>query len=143
RIALLRGRIAHKTGTVDEALAALAESKRLADISGDRLSIFLATAEYAHVQAKQDLERGLEGLRFAESLFQQEESLRRSTNPVLVQGVIHVELQLGVNSFDAGDFGEAERRLVACVARLRELRLTEELPVGLNYLGQLYLAMGA
>ena len=143
RIGLLRGRVAHKAGTVDEALAALSEAKDLAEASGDIVSIFLTSAEYAHVLTKKALGQGLDGLRDAEDLYLSTPQLRDSTNPVVIQGQIRVEQQLGINSFDAGDLGEAQRRLDACLARLRGLHITDELPTTLNYMGQVHLALGA
>ncbi|MCL8011391.1 tetratricopeptide repeat protein [Streptomyces sp. AS02] len=51
-------------------------------------------------------------------------------------------MQIGVNLFDSGRFSEALRRLTHCVERLSGDALRAELPIALNYLAQLHIAMG-
>ena len=143
RILLMRGKVCHKTRTIGEAVEILSTAQTLARRAGDAVSEFMTTAEYGHVSTKVDLQRGLRILTEAESMFYETPELRETSNPVVLQSLTRVELQLGINSFDAGDFGEAQRRIETCLARMRRLNLKDELPDGLNYAAQLHIAMGA
>lgn len=52
-------------------------------------------------------------------------------------------MQIGVNLLDSGRLGEARQRLVRCTDRLRAETFRAELPIALNYLAQLHLAIGS
>jgi tetratricopeptide (TPR) repeat protein len=78
----------------------------------------------------------------AESLFDQTPALQNVGDPIIANTRSWVEMQLGVNLFDQGDFGHALNRLTACVERLRRARLTSELHIAYNYYAQLMIACG-
>lgn len=142
RTALQRGKTLMATRGLEPSLAKLREAVALAERSADPVAIFVATVEYGRQLPKSDLRAGLDVLFGAEEMYAAEPSLGRTDDPVLQHARNLNEMQLGVNLFDAGRFGEAHARLTRCVARLRSETLRAELPIALNYLAQLHIAMG-
>ncbi|GAB2872002.1 AAA family ATPase [Streptomyces mayteni] len=143
RTALQRGKTLMATRGLDPSLAKLREAVELAERSGDPVALFVATVEYGRQLPKSDLRAGLAVLFRAEEMYAAEPSLGRTDDPVLQHARNLNEMQLGVNLFDAGRFGQAYARLTRCTARLRSETLRAELPIALNYLAQLHVAMGA
>ncbi|MEU9173969.1 tetratricopeptide repeat protein [Streptomyces sp. NPDC048420] len=102
----------------------------------------MALVEYGRQLPKRDLEAGLRVLFEAEELYASAAELGDAASPVLQHARNLNEMQIGVNLFDAGRFDEALQRLVRCVERLSSESMRAELPIALNYLAQLHIAMG-
>ncbi|WP_243740682.1 ATP-binding protein [Streptomyces sp. 8K308] len=142
RTALQRGKTLMATQGLEPSLAKLREAVALAERSADPVALFVATVEYGRQLPKSDLRAGIEVLFRAEEMYAAEPDLGRTDDPVLQHARNLNEMQLGVNLFDLGRFGEAYGRLTRCAARLRSEPLRAELPIALNYLAQLHIAMG-
>lgn len=142
RATIIRGKVALTTHGLTESLHHLEQAVTTARQSEDVPSLFISLAEYGRQLPKRDLEAGLTILREAEALFTATPALHRSQDPVVVHARNLTEMQIGVNVFDAGDLWTARQRLVACSARLRQQRSNIELPIALNYLAQVELALG-
>lgn len=127
--------------SLDKLEQAVARARDCAE-SG-KSALFIALVEYGRQLPKRDLHAGLSVLLEAEQLYAFDPQLGETGNPVLQHARNLNEMQIGVNLFDAGRFGEAQQRLMRCVHRLRNEALHAELPIALNYLAQIHLAMGA
>lgn len=142
RTTLLRGKTLLATRGVEPALGKLREAVERATATEDAVALFVAKVEYGRQLSKRDLAGALAQLREAEELYTTDPRLGGSGDPVLQHARNLGEMQLGVTLFDSGHLGEARRRLLRCTARLRDEPLRAELPIALNYLAQLHLAMG-
>lgn len=144
RTTLLRGKTLLVTEGLEPSLEKLREAVERAGDCGDdgKVALFIAMVEYGRQLPKRDLRAGLQVLAEAEELYASEESLGASGDPVLQHARNLNEMQLGVNLFDAGHLSEGRTRLLRCTDRLRGEPLRAELPIALNYLAQLHIAMG-
>ncbi|MCG5219474.1 AAA family ATPase [Streptosporangium sp. KLBMP 9127] len=142
RTVMLRGKVLLHTQGLLPSLEKLGQAVELARDTDDPLALFVALAEYGRQLPKRDLTDGLTVLREAQRLYETDSRLHDLSDPVLRHARNLTDMQLGVNLFDAGDFGTALEHLTACVERLREDPLRAELPIALNYLAQLNSAMG-
>ncbi|MEV0490536.1 AAA family ATPase [Streptomyces atratus] len=146
RTTLQRGKTLMAVQGLRPSLAKLEEAVQHArgcEGAGGAAALFVAMVEYGRQLPKRDLQAGLRVLIEAEEFYASDPSLEEAGNPVLQHARNLNEMQIGVNLFDAGHLGEARRRLLRCTDRLRGERLRAELPIALNYLSQLHLAMGA
>ncbi|MEU1624951.1 AAA family ATPase [Streptomyces sp. NPDC020096] len=143
RTTLMRGRILLHSQGLWPALDTLEEAVELARQCADPAVLFVALAEYGSQLTKQDLQAGLRLQLEAQELYGREPALHDGNDPVLRRICTFADLHLGVNLFDAGRFDQARERLTRSIDRLRGEPLHVELPVALNYLAQLWLAMGA
>ncbi|MEU7833668.1 AAA family ATPase [Nonomuraea sp. NPDC049129] len=142
RTVMLHGKVLLHTQGLVPSLDRLRQAVELARDSGDPQALFVALAEYGRQLPKRDLTGGLTVLREAQRLYETDPRLRNLSDPVLRHARNLTDMQLGVNLFDAGDFGTALIHLTACVEHLRADPLNAELPIALNYLAQLYSTMG-
>ncbi|MFE3518382.1 AAA family ATPase [Streptomyces sp. NPDC059166] len=144
RTTLLRGKTLLAVSGVAPSLEKLREAVERARDCGERgrPALFVAMVEYGRQLPKRDLQAGLRVLREAEELYASDPHLGEAGNPVLQHARNLNEMQIGVNLFDTGLLGEARQRLTRCIERLRSEPFHAELPIGLNYLAQLHLAMG-
>ncbi|MGI5283034.1 ATP-binding protein [Nonomuraea polychroma] len=142
RTVMLHGKVLLHTQGLVPSLDRLKLAVELARDTDDSLALFVALAEYGRQLPKRDLIGGLTVLREAQQLYETDPRLRNLSDPVLRHARNLTDMQLGVNLFDAGDFGTALVHLTACVEHLRADPLNAELPIALNYLAQLYSAMG-
>ncbi|MET9513751.1 AAA family ATPase [Streptomyces sp. NPDC002994] len=142
RTALLHGKCLLRTRGLQPALDKLEEAVGLARDCDDPAALFVALAEYGSQLPKRDLAAGLRVLRQAEELYERA-GLRDSGDPVVDHVRNLAEMQHGVSLFDAGYLDRARDRLTGCVQRLRTEPVHAELPIVLNYLGQLHRAMGS
>ncbi|WP_405192684.1 AAA family ATPase [Streptomyces anthocyanicus] len=144
RTTLMRGKTLLAVSGVEPSLEKLREAVDRARACGEqgRPVLFVAMVEYGRQLPKRDLRAGLRVLREAEELYACDPRLGETGNPVLQHARNLNEMQIGVNLFDAGLLGEARERLERCVRRLKSEPLHAELPIGLNYLAQLYLTTG-
>ncbi|MEU7894262.1 AAA family ATPase [Nonomuraea sp. NPDC049152] len=142
RTAMLRGKVLLHTQGLVPSLQKLRQAVELARDTDDPTALFVALAEYGRQLPKRDLTNGLAVLWEAHRLYQNDPRLRDLSDPVLRHARNLTEMQLGVNLFDAGDYGSAWEHLSTCVERLRKDPLRAELPIALNYLSQLHSAMG-
>lgn len=142
RTVMLHGKVLLHTQGLVPSLDMLKLAVELARDTDNSLALFVALAEYGRQLPKRDLIGGLTVLREAQRLYETDPRLRNLSDPVLRHARNLTDMQLGVNLFDAGDFGAALVHLTACVERLRGDPLNAELPIALNYLAQLYAAMG-
>ncbi|MEU2250342.1 AAA family ATPase [Streptomyces sp. NPDC019224] len=145
RTTLLRGKTLIAVRGVAPSLEKLREAVERARECGERgrPALFVAMVEYGRQLPKHDLQAGLRVLREAEELYASDPQLGETGNPVLQHARNLNEMQIGVNLFDSGLLGEAGQRLERCVERLRNEPFHAELPIGLNYLAQLHLALGS
>jgi tetratricopeptide (TPR) repeat protein len=142
RTALQRGKTLLATRGLDAGLEKLAEALDLAKRLDDPVRLYAATVEFGRQVSKRNLAEGLTTLREAERMYEADPRLRDTDDSVLVHTRNLAEMQLGVTLFDSGFLEDALGRLERCVARLREAQLNAELPIALNYLAQIQLAVG-
>ncbi|MBC9719422.1 AAA family ATPase [Streptomyces sp. TRM66268-LWL] len=144
RTALLRGKTLLAVQGVEPSLEKLSQAVELArDLGAQGVeTLFVALVEYGRQLPKRNLDAGLAVLFEAEELYASADQLGDTTNPVLHHARNLNDMQIGVNLFDAGRFGEAVQRLQRCVERIGGDVLCAELPIALNYLAQLHIAMG-
>ncbi|MFC8268687.1 AAA family ATPase [Streptomyces cinereoruber] len=142
RTALLRGKTLLATRGLVPSLTKLREAVDLAEEHGDPVALFVARVEYGRQVSKRRLSDGLAQLREAERLYATDPRLGDREDPVLQHARNLGEMQLGVSLFDSGDLGEALERLRRCTERLAGETLRAELPIALNYLAQVYTALG-
>ncbi len=143
RTTLLRGKTLMATRGLDPSLRKLREAVERARELGDPIALFVATVEYGRQASKRNLAEGLAQLLEAERMYASEPALGEGNDPVIQHARNLGEMQLGVTLFDSGRLGEALARLERCTRRLRGERLNTELPIALNYLAQVHLALGA
>lgn len=138
---MLLGKILMTTTGLHEGLPRLAEAVRLARAAGDPVPLFVARVEYGRQLGKQDLAAGVEQLTAAEQMYASRAEI--DTDDPLVRHTRNLaEMQLGVNMYDLGRPEEALRRLRSCADRLRGEAMNVELPIALNYLAQVLIAVG-
>jgi tetratricopeptide (TPR) repeat protein len=142
RSALQRGKTLLATRGLSEGLDKLAEAVELAKRLEDPTRLYVATVEFGRQVSKRNLADGLAALREAERMYESDPRLRRSGQPVLGSTRNLAEMQLAVTLFDSGFLEDALERLERCVDRLRRETLNAELPIALNYLAQVQLALG-
>lgn len=142
RALVLAGKTSLRTSGVNEALPKLREAVELARTTEDVETRFIATVEYGHQLAKQDLRAGLDLLREAEALYESAPSLAASQDPIVQHNLDEARTQLGINSFDIGDFAEAVRRIDTAVESLRARGRRAELAGALNYRAQILITLG-
>jgi tetratricopeptide (TPR) repeat protein len=143
RTALLRGKTLMATRGLEPSLEKLREAADRAEELGDPVALFVATVEYGRQVSKRDLAEGLARLLDAERMYASKPELGERNDPVMQHARNLGEMQLGVTLFDSGRLGEALARLERCARRLRGERLNAELPIALNYLAQIRIALGA
>lgn len=142
RSALQRGKTLLATRGLEAALGKLGEAVELADRLGDPVRRYIATVEYGRQVSKRNLAEGLRTLREAERMYEVDARLRDTGDPVLRHAHDLAEMQFGVTLFDSGHLEEALGRLERCTRRLRDEPLNASLPIALNYLAQVRLAVG-
>ncbi|MFJ8845955.1 AAA family ATPase [Streptomyces cyaneofuscatus] len=142
RTALLRGKTLLATEGLVPSLAKLREAVALAEEHGDPVALFVARVEYGRQVSKRRLSDGLAQLREAERLYATDPRLGDRGDPVLQHARNLGEMQLGISLFDSGHLGEALERLQRCTERLAGESLQAERPIALNYLAQVYMALG-
>ncbi|MDI3402873.1 AAA family ATPase [Streptomyces cavernicola] len=142
RTALLRGKTLLATEGLVPSLAKLREAVDLAEEYGDPVALFVAKVEYGRQVSKRRLSDGLAQLQEAERLYATDPRLGDRDDPVLQHARNLGEMQLGISLFDSGHLGEALERLRRCTERLAGESLQAELPIALNYLAQVYVALG-
>lgn len=141
RVAAVRGRFVHRVHGVDAGLEAQREAVALASAAGPVVR-FLTLAMYGRELTKRDMHAGLDVLHQAESLAEQTPEIRDSTDVALREAYFRTKVQIGVNLFDAGRLGPANTVLEAMADRLRHTEDVGILPIGLNFLAQVQLAIG-
>ncbi|GGN37094.1 hypothetical protein GCM10011578_081020 [Streptomyces fuscichromogenes] len=144
RTALLRGKTLLAVHGLDPSLEKHQEAVALARECGPQgtEALYVALVEYGRQLPKRNLEAGLRVLFEAEELYASAAELGDVASPLLQHARNLNEMQIGVNLFDAGRFDEALQRLLRCVERLNREAMRGELPIALNYLAQLHIAMG-
>jgi tetratricopeptide (TPR) repeat protein len=141
RALFMRGKTLLRVKGPTVALPQLKAAMELAADTTDPFAQFVTMAEYGHHLAKQDMHAGMAILLDAE---QRRDAIPAQLrhDPVVMHVFDEVQCQLGVNFFDVGDFGAALARLDSCSESLRRRDRLEELSGAMNYLGQVYRALG-
>ncbi|MFC0542529.1 ATP-binding protein [Kutzneria chonburiensis] len=142
RVAAVRGRVVHRVHGVDAGLEAQRQAVELASAAGPVVR-FLTLAMYGRELTKRDMYAGIEVLRQAERLAEQTPEIHDSTDVAMRQAYFRTKVQIGVNLFDAGQLGAANTVLDAMADRLRRTEDVGILPIGLNFLAQVQLAIGS
>ncbi|MFD5560374.1 ATP-binding protein [Kitasatospora griseola] len=143
RALLMHGRVLLKTKGLQPCLEKLQDAVRLAQEGSDPALLFAARSAYGGQLTKRDLATGLREQLEAEEQYEHARAQHDAKDRVRHVLNISSELQLGVNLFDAGYLDRAKDRLSRCVERLRHDPVNNNLPVALNYLSQLHIAMGS
>lgn len=138
---LLRGKTLMATRGLEPGLAKLAEAVERAAVLDDPVRLYIAKVEYGRQASKRKLAEGLAVLREADRLYA-DARLAERDDLVLRHSHNLCEMQLAVTLFDSGELEEALTRLLNCSARLRDEPLNAELPIALNYLAQVQIALG-
>ncbi|MDP9374157.1 MAG: tetratricopeptide repeat protein [Chloroflexota bacterium] len=144
QVKLIKGRVLVATGSVIQALQSMQEALDLACASGDPLAEFTVLSVYGHQKNKENLAQGLALLYQAHDLYEQRlKPAHARLPPVVVSRSLHrLQGALGVGEFDRGQYDVALGWLQESIAGLKRLNMHDDLLIMLNFLGQLYAAMG-
>lgn len=137
-----RGNVLVTFDSLERAVEAFREARRLAHEAGDPVGEFSILLALGHHLDSVDLKAGRNVLREAHTLVTSG-ALEKGAAPRQIElAQARLEMRIGVAEFDLGDYGEAYRLLPGAVERLRAGRDLEETAWGLSFLGQLYTALG-
>jgi predicted ATPase len=128
---------------LSEWLAALQEALDLMRQAGDRLGEIFVMFQLGQEMRGQDFEAGFALQQQAYLLFQDHIANTQTALPPELKRRLHtMQNRLGLAKFDRGEYGEALPLLEASTIGFRENRFNDDLVQGLNYLGQLCMALG-
>jgi tetratricopeptide (TPR) repeat protein len=151
RLKYLKGKIYITTYNLDGAIEALKEALQMAKEDKDSLAEFFIMAELGHRiigsstnNGDKTLDIGLRLQYEAYSLLKYylKSQLKSDIMVNLDPHLYRLKMHIGVGEFDRGNFGESIKWLVENVKELREKNRIEEFSWSLNYLGQVYTAIG-
>jgi predicted ATPase len=123
-------------------LQILQEALEIAQQSGDRICEAAIMAEFGHHMIGENLSQGLSLLYQAYDLYQQAIPTETDPNKSHDRALHRIEGLIGVGELDQGRYDEANEWLNKSVNGLKALKMSDDLPRMLNFLGQLYTNMG-
>lgn len=144
QITFIKGVTYVSTRTLPEALSVLGQALKSARETKDHALEFSVLSFLGHQTASQNLEKGLK-LQYQALEFYHHHlkgTAKAGKNRGLLRAYLRLRVYIGVAEFDRGNYGAAEKELNYCIRGFRQLRLNERLVEPLNYLGQLYIALG-
>jgi tetratricopeptide (TPR) repeat protein len=144
QITFIKGVTYVSTRTLPEALSVLKLALEKARATNDTIQEFSVLSFFGHQTASQNLEKGLN--REYQALKIYDERLAGTANGrkkrVLLRLYLRLHAYIGVGEFDRGNYDVAEKELKKCISGFRQMKLIERLVEPLNYISQLYIAMG-
>jgi tetratricopeptide (TPR) repeat protein len=142
----LHGRLLIALADVPSALRVMLGALDVARKSGDPLTEMVVLSGLGTQFTKESLTEGRRFLQEAWEVYVQRLAPKppETQTPTIVERHFRrLEMMIGLAEFDLGHFDEALRLLKSGVDGLRRLKMLDDLLFGLNYLAQLYMAMGA
>jgi tetratricopeptide (TPR) repeat protein len=139
-----RGKLAMRTGKLQEGLALFEQSLALAEQAGDTVGQLMILCDLGHNKDSEDLSAGAALLRRAEELYRTGAVVPgdRLEKKLLERHHSRLKTLIGVSEFDLGHYGEAERWLREGIKELRDHGEREALAWAMNFAGQLHIAAG-
>jgi predicted ATPase len=146
RIKYIRGKMYITTRTLQSAVEVLKEAIQMAHDAQDPLAEFFIMAELGYRIIGHDIDKTLDfGLDLqykAHNLFENHLRMRPDLMPNMNRHLYQLKGRIGVGEFDRGNYGHAIKWLQESIRGLKEQKRIEELSWSLNFLSQVYTAIG-
>lgn len=144
QITFIKGVTYVSTRSLPEAISVLEEALKSARATKDTILEFSVLSFLGHQTASQNLEKGLNLQNQALEFYNEhlEGKARARKKRALQRSKLILHAYIGVGEFDRGNYGAAEEGLKICISGFRKMGLKERLVEPLNYISQLYIAMG-
>jgi tetratricopeptide (TPR) repeat protein len=144
QVFFLKGLTYVSTKPLPEALRVLNEALQHARSAKDFVLEFSILSFLGHQTVAEDLDTGIELQYQALEIYQKriEGTTKDNKRRGLRRAHYSLHGYIGVAEFDRGNYDVAEQELNRCIEGLRQLRLKEHLVAPLNFISQLYIAMG-
>ena len=139
-----RGKLAMRTGRLQEGLALFEQSLALAEQAGDTLGQLMILCDLGHNKDSEDLSAGAALLRRAEDLYRNGKVVAADQleGKLLERHHSRLKTLIGVSEFDLGHYGDADAWLREGTEELRKHGEREPLAWAVNFAGQLHIASG-
>jgi tetratricopeptide (TPR) repeat protein len=143
-IKAIRGQLLVQLGNVPEAIRVMREALELARASGSRMAECYTLLHLGSQLAKENLAESMKMRYEALDLFEQAVKPARSTPKMAAveRYFYRFSVYIGVGEFDSGNYSLAVEHLNRGIAQLKQLKMWDALQDAMNYLGQVYVAMG-
>jgi len=144
RIKFLRGKILVSTGSIVPALNVLHDALGTARSAGDSFGELMIMSRLGHLTVQVDLNEGIGLLYDAHKLFEASRKKYSATaeRPLLERELYQLKGRIGLAEYDNGNLGEAIKWIKESIGGLERLKTNYELPWSLDFLAQVYTAMG-
>ena len=144
QITFIKGIAYVSTRSLPEAITVLRQAYQIARSIEDTVLEFSILSFLGHQTVSQDLEKGLKLQYQALQIYREriEGAPKDKRRRGLRRAYYSLHGHLGIGEFDRGNFSSAEKELRVCIFGIRQLRLKEHLVAPLNFISQLYMAMG-
>ena len=144
QIVFLKGLIFVSTKSLPEALKVMTEALQIAESAGDSVLEFAIMSVLGHQTVARNLNEGLDLQYHALKIYEERiaDSEADKTRHGLRRALHTLQGYIGVGEFDRSNYDVAEKWLKQSIDGIRPLRLNEHLIPPLNFLSQLYIAMG-
>lgn len=144
-IAAIKGHLYIRTGNVPEGISVMRQAVTLAQETGDAVTEFFALTHLGSQLAKEDLATSVTVRYQALDVYTQRVSLVGLTSTqrdLMLRQYSGLLVLIGLGEFDTGDFEKAIDWLKRGMTELRDEHKFDELPAAMNYLAQVYAAIG-
>ena len=144
QITFIKGIAYVSTRSLPEAITVLRQAFQIARSIEDAVLEFSILSFLGHQTVAQDLEKGLTLQYQALQIYREriEGTPKDKRRRGLRRAYYSLHGHIGVGEFDRGNYSIAEKELRVCIFGIRQLRLKEHLVAPLNFISQLYMAMG-
>lgn len=140
----LKGRILIATKSLGEAVAVTNNALTLACAAGDKASEFIILSYLGYITKAADFDKGMELSYQAYDLYQNHLNTEQDKNRIeLTRNYLRLKGFIGIGEFDRGNYGEAVTWLQQSMQGLEQLNMLDDLLRILNFLGQVYIAIGS
>jgi tetratricopeptide (TPR) repeat protein len=151
RIKYLKGKIYITTNNLDGSIESLKEALQIAKDTQDSLAEFFIMAELGYriigstsTDGSKTLDSGLRLQYEAHDIFHSR--LKSQIDPAIAtdldRHLYQLKARIGVGEFDRGNYSEAMRWLLESINGFKNQKRIEELAWSLNFIGQVYTAVG-
>ena len=130
------------TRSLAQAEAAMRQALETARAANDPLLEFSMLPHLGNIVNSQDLGAGIAFHEEALELYEEKLAAAHAHSPTVQRHYYRLQGFIGVGEFDRGNYGAAVPMLRDSIAGLKRLKMHADLPRMLNYLGQVYAAMG-
>ncbi len=139
----LKSRAALVSEGIERSSSILQEALKIAQQSNDRICEAMIMEELGHHMVGENLSEGLNLLYQAYNLYQSVITTEVVPHTKTHERLLHrIQGHIGVGEFDRGRYDEAEEWLKKSVNGIKTLRMYDDLPRMLNFLGQLDINIG-